>query len=97
MVAVQLGLSLGLEVPGCPRGYAGPGGMHLGGTAANCTGGAAGYIDRYGLAQLDRTSFNLLHIFILPRLSSKPTPFFREIKTTLITISQENYGKVTKI
>ena len=35
-----------LHVPGCPRGYIGPGGYHHHGTYANCTGGAAGYIDR---------------------------------------------------
>ncbi len=35
-----------LHVPGCPRGYLGPGGLHAGGDYENCTGGAAGYIDR---------------------------------------------------
>ncbi|XP_043274378.1 heparan-alpha-glucosaminide N-acetyltransferase-like [Venturia canescens] len=35
-----------LRVPGCPTGYLGPGGYHLRGKYANCTGGAAGYIDR---------------------------------------------------
>ena len=33
-------------VPGCPTGYLGPGGLHLGGAFFNCTGGAAGFIDR---------------------------------------------------
>ena len=28
------------------RGYAGPGGMHMQGQFKNCTGGAAGYIDK---------------------------------------------------
>ncbi|XP_064918533.1 heparan-alpha-glucosaminide N-acetyltransferase isoform X2 [Columba livia] len=35
-----------LPVPGCPRGYLGPGGIGDFGNYANCTGGAAGYIDR---------------------------------------------------
>lgn len=35
-----------LEVPGCGRGYLGPGGLHELGHYSNCTGGAAGYIDR---------------------------------------------------
>uniref|UniRef100_A0A914VNC1 DUF5009 domain-containing protein n=1 Tax=Plectus sambesii TaxID=2011161 RepID=A0A914VNC1_9BILA len=35
-----------LPVPGCPSGYLGPGGLDDGGQFANCTGGAAGYIDR---------------------------------------------------
>ncbi|XP_051865497.1 heparan-alpha-glucosaminide N-acetyltransferase isoform X2 [Pristis pectinata] len=36
-----------LPVPGCPRGYLGPGGIGDFGQFANCTGGAAGYIDRW--------------------------------------------------
>ena len=35
-----------LAVPGCPRGYIGPGGLYDYGAYTNCTGGAAGYIDR---------------------------------------------------
>ncbi|XP_054719973.1 heparan-alpha-glucosaminide N-acetyltransferase-like isoform X1 [Uloborus diversus] len=32
--------------PQCPRGYLGPGGLHDGAKHFNCTGGAAGFIDR---------------------------------------------------
>lgn len=32
--------------PNCPTGYFGPGGLHDQGAYFNCTGGAAGYIDR---------------------------------------------------
>lgn len=35
-----------LPVPGCPRGYIGPGGLQDDSKYANCTGGAAGYIDK---------------------------------------------------
>lgn len=35
-----------LPVPGCPTGYLGPGGLADHGMYPNCTGGAAGYIDR---------------------------------------------------
>ncbi|XP_046391759.1 heparan-alpha-glucosaminide N-acetyltransferase [Ischnura elegans] len=35
-----------LPVPGCPRGYLGPGGIELGGQFKGCAGGATGYIDR---------------------------------------------------
>ena len=34
-----------LEVPGCPKGYFGPGGKEYDSKYFNCTGGAAGYID----------------------------------------------------
>lgn len=33
-------------MPGCGKGYLGPGGLHDEGKYLNCTGGAAGYIDR---------------------------------------------------
>ena len=46
LVAVHTGIIFGLSVPGCGRGYLGPGGDHEYGRYANCTGGAAGYIDR---------------------------------------------------
>ena len=46
IVGVHTGLTFGLDVPGCGRGYLGPGGDHEYGRYANCTGGAAGYIDR---------------------------------------------------
>ncbi|XP_020278891.1 heparan-alpha-glucosaminide N-acetyltransferase-like isoform X1 [Pseudomyrmex gracilis] len=36
-----------LPVPDCPKGYLGPGGYHHFGNFENCTGGAAGYIDRF--------------------------------------------------
>ncbi|KAJ8412810.1 hypothetical protein AAFF_G00117610 [Aldrovandia affinis] len=36
-----------MPVPGCPIGYLGAGGIGDGGLYPNCTGGAAGYIDRW--------------------------------------------------
>ncbi|XP_038639149.1 heparan-alpha-glucosaminide N-acetyltransferase isoform X1 [Scyliorhinus canicula] len=36
-----------LPVPGCPRGYLGAGGIGDDGKFPNCTGGAAGYIDKW--------------------------------------------------
>ena len=35
-----------LKVPGCPKGYLGPGGLHESSKYFNCTGGAAAYIDK---------------------------------------------------
>lgn len=40
-----------LPVPDCPTGYLGPGGIGDMGLYANCTGGAAGYIDRWLLGE----------------------------------------------
>lgn len=46
ILATYLALTFAMPVPGCPTGYIGPGGLHEGKLYENCTGGAAGYIDR---------------------------------------------------
>ncbi|XP_069638728.1 heparan-alpha-glucosaminide N-acetyltransferase isoform X1 [Haliaeetus albicilla] len=48
---IWLCLTFLLPVPGCPRGYLGPGGIGDFGNYPNCTGGAAGYIDRLLLGE----------------------------------------------
>ncbi|XP_071442457.1 heparan-alpha-glucosaminide N-acetyltransferase isoform X2 [Hetaerina americana] len=45
-VATHLLITFFLPVPGCPRGYLGPGGIENGGRFKGCAGGATGYIDR---------------------------------------------------
>ncbi|ESO07093.1 hypothetical protein HELRODRAFT_191057 [Helobdella robusta] len=45
-IALHTCLTFTLPVPGCPRGYLGPGGSHDGGRHEMCVGGSAGYIDR---------------------------------------------------
>ncbi|KAM7167587.1 heparan-alpha-glucosaminide N-acetyltransferase isoform 2-T2 [Macrochelys suwanniensis] len=49
--AIWLGLTFLLIVPGCPKGYLGPGGAGDFGKYPNCTGGAAGYIDHLLLGE----------------------------------------------
>ncbi|XP_076369113.1 heparan-alpha-glucosaminide N-acetyltransferase-like isoform X1 [Tachypleus tridentatus] len=51
ILVIHILLTFLLAVPGCPRGYLGPGGLHSGGEYFNCTGGAAGYIDRIVLGE----------------------------------------------
>lgn len=46
VIGVHSCLTFLVKVPGCPRGYTGPGGYHLHGKYVNCTAGTAGYIDR---------------------------------------------------
>ncbi|XP_051559292.1 heparan-alpha-glucosaminide N-acetyltransferase-like isoform X1 [Myxocyprinus asiaticus] len=48
---VWLCLTFLLPVPGCPTGYLGPGGIGDFGQFLNCTGGAAGHIDRWLLGE----------------------------------------------
>ncbi|KAK9887111.1 hypothetical protein WA026_020558 [Henosepilachna vigintioctopunctata] len=47
MVVVHTCVTLLMDVPGCGKGYLGPGGLDDHEKYYNCTGGAAGYIDRY--------------------------------------------------
>lgn len=46
LITIHTIITFDLKVPGCPKGYLGPGGLHDGGKYSNCTGGSAGYIDR---------------------------------------------------
>ncbi|XP_072440058.1 heparan-alpha-glucosaminide N-acetyltransferase isoform X2 [Chiloscyllium punctatum] len=48
---IWLCLTFLLPVPDCPRGYLGPGGIGDFGQFVNCTGGAAGYVDRWLLGE----------------------------------------------
>jgi heparan-alpha-glucosaminide N-acetyltransferase len=45
LLAIWFIITFFLEVPGCPRGYIGPGGLADNGKWPKCTGGAAKYID----------------------------------------------------
>ncbi|XP_035731756.1 heparan-alpha-glucosaminide N-acetyltransferase-like [Vespa mandarinia] len=47
IVAAHTLITFLLPVPNCPKGYLGPGGYDTFKKYMNCTGGAAGYIDRY--------------------------------------------------
>ncbi|XP_069493765.1 heparan-alpha-glucosaminide N-acetyltransferase [Ambystoma mexicanum] len=49
--AIWICLTFLLPVPGCPEGYLGPGGIGDFEQYPNCTGGAAGYIDRIVLGE----------------------------------------------
>lgn len=55
LVAIQVCITLLVPAPGCPRGYMGPGGLHLSAVSnvslQNCTAGIAGYIDRLILGE----------------------------------------------
>ncbi|XP_059055711.1 heparan-alpha-glucosaminide N-acetyltransferase-like [Achroia grisella] len=54
LVVTQVCITLAVPAPDCPRGYMGPGGLHMstqGNYLENCTGGIAGYIDRLILGE----------------------------------------------
>lgn len=51
LITIHLAVTFLLYVPGCPKGYLGPGGLHMHSNFSNCTGGAAGYIDRFAFGE----------------------------------------------
>ncbi|XP_058036438.1 heparan-alpha-glucosaminide N-acetyltransferase isoform X2 [Ahaetulla prasina] len=58
-----------LSVPGCPKGYLGPGGIGSFGKFPNCTGGAAAYIDHLilgGKHMYQHPSSNVLYLTTVP-------------------------------
>ncbi|KAL7976959.1 hypothetical protein Chor_008908 [Crotalus horridus] len=64
-----LGLTFLLSVPGCPKGYLGPGGIGSLGKFPNCTGGAAAYIDHLllgGKHIYQHPSSNVLYLTTVP-------------------------------
>lgn len=56
LAGVWLLVTFLLPVPGCGRGYLGPGGLANEGSKRACTGGAAAYIDRqlFGAAHISQ-------------------------------------------
>lgn len=50
-------------MPGCPKGYLGPGGLYNSSSNINCTGGAAGYIDRLVFGENHMYSGTPKHIY----------------------------------
>ncbi|CAG9862798.1 unnamed protein product [Phyllotreta striolata] len=46
LIIIHASLTFLINVPGCGTGYLGPGGLEENGLFYNCTGGAAGFIDR---------------------------------------------------
>ncbi|XP_032091205.1 heparan-alpha-glucosaminide N-acetyltransferase isoform X1 [Thamnophis elegans] len=62
-------LTFFLSVPGCPKGYLGPGGIGSFGKFPNCTGGAAAYIDHLllgGKHIYQHPSSNVLYLTTVP-------------------------------
>ncbi|KAK7864612.1 hypothetical protein R5R35_003200 [Gryllus longicercus] len=86
LAGIHVVLSLLLPVPGCPTGYLGPGGLDSsvpkGDIYQNCTGGAAGYVDRLLLGPD--------HIY--------QTPTFRHIYQTVLPFDPEGLlGTLTAV
>lgn len=72
LVAIHTIITFFLPVPGCPKGYLGPGGLYNSSSNINCTGGAAGYIDRLVFGE------NHLYPYSTPKPVYQSLPFDSE-------------------
>ncbi|XP_032664631.1 heparan-alpha-glucosaminide N-acetyltransferase-like isoform X2 [Odontomachus brunneus] len=81
-----------MPVPDCPKGYLGPGGYHNFGKNVNCTGGAAGYIDRlvFGSHMYHHTN-NPVYGTILPH---DPEGIMNTISIILVVYMGVHAGKI---
>lgn len=92
IVATHTFITFLLPVPNCPKGYLGPGGYHEFGKFANCTGGAAGYIDRliFGSHMYSHTK-NPVYGIILP---NDPEGIMNTISMILVVYMGVHAGKI---
>lgn len=81
-----------LPVPNCPTGYLGPGGYSHFGNFPNCTGGAAGYIDRlvFGSHMYNKTK-NPVYGTILPH---DPEGIMNTVSIILVVYLGVHAGKI---
>ncbi|CAF0779458.1 unnamed protein product [Brachionus calyciflorus] len=88
-------LSYLITVPGCPKGYMGPGGLDQGGVYYNCTGGIAGYFDKI--------IFGKSHLYQRPTVQKiykttepfDPEGFFGIFNSVVLTYLGVHAGRIT--
>ncbi|XP_033226246.1 heparan-alpha-glucosaminide N-acetyltransferase-like isoform X2 [Belonocnema kinseyi] len=81
-----------LQVPGCPTGYLGPGGYDHYGDFVNCTGGAAGYVDRLVLGKhMYNETENLIFGHTLPH---DPEGIMNTLSAILIVYLGVHAGRI---
>ncbi|XP_042214151.1 heparan-alpha-glucosaminide N-acetyltransferase-like [Homarus americanus] len=85
LVVIHSVITFSLSVPGCPTGYLGPGGLHDGGQYGNCTGGAAGYVDKMILGEAHMYSHPTCRIIYNSDEPYDPEGFLG-ILTTVLTV-----------
>ncbi|KAJ8675685.1 hypothetical protein QAD02_011471 [Eretmocerus hayati] len=92
IVAIHSCITFLLHVPGCPRGYIGPGGYHHHGDYTNCTAGAAGYIDRlvFGKHMYMKT----MNPIYGPTLPHDPEGLMNTFSATIIVFMGVQAGRI---
>ncbi|KAK0146527.1 Heparan-alpha-glucosaminide N-acetyltransferase [Merluccius polli] len=91
---VWLCLTFLLPVPGCPTGYLGPGGIGDMGLYSNCTGGAAGYVDRWLLGNNHIYQNPSSRVIYLTYTAYDPEGILGSINTVLMAFFGLQAGKI---
>ncbi|CAL8328669.1 unnamed protein product [Lota lota] len=92
--AVWLCITFLLPVPGCPTGYLGPGGIGDMGLYSNCTGGAAGYVDRWLLGKNHIYQNPSSRVIYLTQTAYDPEGILGSINTVLMAFFGLQAGKI---
>ncbi|XP_058145843.1 heparan-alpha-glucosaminide N-acetyltransferase [Dasypus novemcinctus] len=92
--SVWLGLTFLLPVPGCPTGYLGPGGIGDWGKYPNCTGGAAGYIDRLLLGEEHLYQHPSSHVLYLTEVAYDPEGILGTINSIVMAFLGVQAGRI---
>ncbi|XP_077008769.1 heparan-alpha-glucosaminide N-acetyltransferase isoform X2 [Tamandua tetradactyla] len=92
--SIWLGLTFFLPVPGCPIGYLGPGGIGDLGKFPNCTGGAAGYIDRLLLGDDHLYQHPSSHVLYHTKMAYDPEGILGTINSIVMAFLGVQAGKI---
>ncbi|XP_040892933.1 heparan-alpha-glucosaminide N-acetyltransferase isoform X2 [Toxotes jaculatrix] len=91
---IWLYLTFQLPVPDCPTGYLGPGGIGDMGLYANCTGGAAGFIDRWLLGEKHIYQTPSSRVIYAARMPYDPEGVLGSINSVLMAFLGLQAGKI---
>ncbi|XP_034748614.1 heparan-alpha-glucosaminide N-acetyltransferase isoform X1 [Etheostoma cragini] len=91
---IWLCLTFLLPVPDCPTGYLGPGGIGDMGLYANCTGGAAGFIDRWLLGESHIYQTPSSRVIYATRMPYDPEGVLGSINSILMAFLGLQAGKI---
>ncbi|XP_054847125.1 heparan-alpha-glucosaminide N-acetyltransferase isoform X2 [Eublepharis macularius] len=92
--AVWLCLTFLLNVPGCPTGYLGAGGIGDFGKYPNCTGGAAGYIDRLLLGEKHIYQHPSSNVLYMTTVAFDPEGVLGTINSVILAFLGLQGGKI---
>uniref|UniRef100_A0A3P9HBB6 Heparan-alpha-glucosaminide N-acetyltransferase n=1 Tax=Oryzias latipes TaxID=8090 RepID=A0A3P9HBB6_ORYLA len=89
-----LSLTFLLPVPDCPTGYLGPGGIGDMGLYANCTGGAAAFLDRWLLGEKHIYQTPSSRVLYLTQIPYDPEGVLGSINSVLMAFLGLQAGKI---